>query len=300
MATIKIDEIINSPEVLLPGNMACAGCGFTIAYRSAISAVKNPIVVIPACCAAVVESAHPNVSYAVNTVNIAFAAHASTASGIARAKQKRGEEATVIVWSGDGGSYDIGFATISGAAERNEDMIHICYDNGFYGNTGAQRSGATPRGAVTTTTPAGKEEKRKSLARIMMMHDIPYIATASSGYPRDLYAKVRRASEIKGFKFILIDCPCPTGWDYDPKLTVDLAKKAVESGLFPLYEYENGKLTFNGKSKILAKDWSKRIPLQEFLKPQGRFKRMKDETIALLEQDIENEWNILKKFSEES
>ncbi|MHA1206907.1 MAG: thiamine pyrophosphate-dependent enzyme, partial [Candidatus Hodarchaeales archaeon] len=201
----RIVDMMDRPEVLLRGNFACAGCGLSIAYRTSISALERPIVVIPACCASVIQSLHPNVTYAVPTLNIAFAAHASAASGISRAKKMRGEKTTTVVWSGDGGTYDIGLATWSGAAERNENIIHFCYDNNFYSNTGAQRSGATPRGAVTTTTPEGKREKRKSIVRIMAAHDVPYIATATIGYPRDLYAKVKKASTIEGYRFILID-----------------------------------------------------------------------------------------------
>lgn len=297
MVTVKIHEILEAPEVLMPGNMACSGCGMTLAFRMAISAVKNPIVVIPACCASVVESLHPNISYNVPVLNIAFAAHASAASGIARAKKMRGEDHNVIVWSGDGGSFDIGLSTLSGAAERNENIIHVVYDNGFYSNTGAQRSGATPRGASTTTTPIAKEEKRKSLARIMAMHDVPYVATTSAGYPRDIHAKMKKASEIEGFKFILIDAPCPTGWYSDPSITVDLGKLAVKTGYFPMWEYESGKLTFSGAtSRIL--DPEKRIPLEEYLKPQGRFKSIlkNPKYLELLKQDIQYELDMLQRL----
>ncbi|MHA2363415.1 MAG: thiamine pyrophosphate-dependent enzyme [Candidatus Hodarchaeales archaeon] len=294
---VKINEIIDAPDVLMPGNMACSGCGMTVAWRVAISAVKNPIVVIPACCASVVEALHPNISYNVPIVNIAFGAHAACASGIARAKKVRGEDNTVIVWSGDGGSFDIGLATLSGAAERGENIIHIVYDNGFYSNTGAQRSGATPRGASTTTTPVAKEEKRKSLARIMAMHDIPYIATTSVGYPRDIFGKVRKAASIEGFKFILIDAPCPTGWYSEPEITVELGKLAVKTGYFPMWEYENCKLIFTNPSNRL-KDPTKRTPLEEYLKPQGRFKSLlkNPEMIELLKQDIEYEWQMLMRL----
>ena len=260
-----------------------------------MSAVTDPIVVIPACCASVVESLHPNISYNVPVVNIAFAAHAATACGIARAKKARGEQATVIVWSGDGGSFDIGLSTLSGAAERGENIIHTVYDNGFYGNTGSQRSGATPRGASTSTTPGGKEQKRKSLSRIMAMHDVPYVATTSIGYPRDLFAKFRKASQIEGFRFILIDAPCPTGWVSDPALTVELGKLAVKTGYFQLWEYENGKLSFTSPSDRL-KDPAKRTPLEEYLKLQGRFKNMTEDQKRLLLQDIDDEWTLLSRF----
>ncbi len=292
---VKIPEMMNRPEVLLRGNFACAGCGLSIAYKTAISALNRPIVVIPACCASVIQSLHPNVTYNVPTLNIAFAAHASAASGIARAKKMRGEDTTTVVWSGDGGTYDIGLATWSGAAERNENIIHFCYDNGFYSNTGAQRSSATPRGAVTTTTPGGKREKRKSVVRIMAAHDIPYIATASIGYPRDLYTKVKKASLIEGYRFILIDAPCPTGWNSDPAITPELGELSVKTGFFPLYEIEEGKLTFSKRS-IRYKDPANRLPVENYLEKQGRFKSMTSDQIKLLTDDLQHEWDMLSRL----
>ena len=293
--SVKIKEIMDRPEVLLRGNFACAGCGLSIAYRTAISALDRPIVVIPACCASVIQSLHPRVTYNVPTLNIAFAAHAAAASGISRAKKRRGEKVTTVVWSGDGGTYDIGVATWSGAAERNEDVIHFCYDNGFYSNTGAQRSGATPRGAVTTTTPVGKREKRKSVTRIMAAHDIPYIATASIGYPRDLYTKAKKAGNIEGYRFILIDAPCPTGWNSDPAITPELGKLSVQTGYFPLYEIEDGKLTFSRRG-AKYRDPENRKPVEEYLEKQGRFKKMTPQQVEELKKDLEFEWNMLLRM----
>jgi len=293
--SIKIEDMLDRPDVLLRGNFACAGCGLSIAYRTVISALERPIVVIPACCASVIQSLHPNVTYNVPTLNIAFAAHASAASGISRAKKKRNENATTVVWSGDGGTYDIGLATWSGAAERNENILHCCYDNGFYSNTGAQRSGATPRGAVTTTTPIGKQEKRKSVTRIMAAHDIPYIATASIGYLRDLYTKAKKANQIQGYRFILIDAPCPTGWNSDPAITPELGELAVKTGYFPLYEIENGKLTFSKRGEKY-RDPNNRVPIEEYLKRQGRFKSMSPQQIYALKSDIQYEWGKLSRL----
>lgn len=292
---VKISEMMDRPDVLLRGNFACAGCGLSIAYKTAISALERPIVVIPACCSSVIQSLHPNVTYNVPTLNIAFAAHASAASGISRAKKVRGENTTTVVWTGDGGTFDIGLATWSGAAERNENIIHICYDNGFYSNTGAQRSGATPRGATTTTTPGGKREKRKSITRIMAAHDVPYIATATIGYPRDLYTKVKKASLIEGYKFILIDAPCPTGWNSDPAITPELGTLSVKTGYFPLYEIENQKLTFS-KRGIRYKDPDNRLPLEEYLGKQARFKLMTPDLVELLKSDLQYEWDMLAKM----
>lgn len=293
--SIKIKEMMDRPDVLLRGNFACAGCGLSIAYRTAISALEKPIVVIPACCASVIQSLHPHVTYNVPTLNIAFAAHASAASGISRAKKRRGEKVTTVVWSGDGGTFDIGVATWSGAAERNEDILHFCYDNGFYSNTGAQRSGATPRGAATTTTPSGKREKRKSITRIMAAHDVPYIATASIGYPRDLYAKAKKAGNIEGYKFILIDAPCPTGWYSDPAITPELGKLSVQTGYFPLYEIEDGKLTFSRRG-AKYRDPDNRFPIEKYLEKQGRFNKMTPGQIEDLKKDLQFEWDMLSRL----
>ncbi|MFQ5976585.1 MAG: thiamine pyrophosphate-dependent enzyme [Candidatus Heimdallarchaeota archaeon] len=295
MAKVKTVDIIEAPDVLLKGNFACTGCGLSIAYKTAVSAVPNPIVVIPACCASVIQSPHPNVTYNVPIMNIAFAAHAAIASGIARAKKVRGDKNTVLVWSGDGGTYDIGMATVSGAAERNENIIHVCYDNGFYGNTGEQRSGATPRGATTTTTPFGKNEKRKSIARVIAAHDVPYVVATSVGYPRDIHAKLKKAATIEGFKFVLIDSPCPTGWRSDPALTVELGKLSVKTGFFPMYEIEDGVLKFHPISRNL-KDPSKRTPLEDYLNKQGRFKKITPTQIESLKADIQKEWEALMKL----
>ncbi|MFW9991008.1 MAG: thiamine pyrophosphate-dependent enzyme [Candidatus Odinarchaeota archaeon] len=299
---VKISEMLERQKIfpgeqgpLLTGNFACAGCGLSVAYKTAISALENPVVVIPACCASVIQSLHPNVTYNVPTLNIAFASHAAAASGIARAKKALGEKVTPVVWSGDGGTFDIGMATLSGAAERNENILYFVYNNEFYGNTGSQRSGATPRGAVTTTTPSGKTARRKSIERIVQAHNVPYVATASVGYLRDLYDKAKKASEMEGFKFIHVLATCPTGWDYDPRYTIELGKLAVQTGYLPMFEITGGKLTFDKRfAKYAEKE--NRKPLSEFINHQGRFKKATPEMIKQLEADIDAEWEALKKL----
>jgi len=292
----KISELIAAPtKPLKTGNFACTGCGMGIAYNIAISALENPIIVIPASCASVIQSLQPKVCYNVPTLNIAFAAHAAAATGISRAKKRMGEKADVCVWAGDGSTFDIGISTLSGAAERNEDIIFFVYNNEFYGNTGSQRSGATPRGAVTTTTPLGKRVRRKSIERIMAGHNIPYLATASIGYVRDLYEKVRKASKINGFKFIHIYTPCPTGWDFDPQYTVKMGELAVKTGFLPMFEIENGVLTFDKKYKKYANK-EKRLPLNEFIKYQGRFSKISKKQLGELQNDLDSEWESLGKL----
>ena len=280
--SIKIKEMMDRPEVLLRGNFACAGCGLSVAYRTAISALERPIVVIPACCASVIQSLHPRVTYNVPTLNIAFAAHAAAASGISRAKKRRGEKVTTVVWSGDGGTYDIGVATWSGAAERNEDIIYVCLDNEAYMNTGIQRSSQTPVGTWTTSTPLGKAELKKDMPAIMAAHKIPYVATASASYPEDLVNKVIKARDMgKGFKYIHVHLPCPTGWRFAESLSITVGRLAVETGMWRLMESENGgKLRLNYKPE-------ERKPVKDYLSVQGRFNPLKESDIEKLQKEVD-------------
>jgi pyruvate ferredoxin oxidoreductase beta subunit/2-oxoisovalerate ferredoxin oxidoreductase beta subunit len=200
--------------------------------------------VIPACCGIVAAGAFPTTSYNVPVVASTFASSAAFASGVAAVNELNEEPGEkprhVICWAGDGGTYDIGMATLSAAAERNENLIYICYDNEIYGNTGGQRSSATPAAAKTTTTPAGKGESKKEIIEIMAAHRIPYAATLSIAHPEDFRDKIRKALEIRGFRFFLIHSPCPTGWKTEPAESIELVRLAVRSGVFPLYEVFNG------------------------------------------------------------
>ena len=200
--------------------------------------------VIPACCGIVTAGAFPTTSYNVPVVASTFASSPAFASGVAAVNELNQDPdekpGHVICWAGDGGTYDIGIATLSAAAERNENLIYICYDNEIYGNTGGQRSSATPAAAKTTTTPAGKGERKKEIIEIMAAHRIPYAATLSIAHPEDFRDKIRKALEIRGFRFFLIHSPCPTGWKTEPAETIELVRLAVRSGVFPLFEVFNG------------------------------------------------------------
>jgi pyruvate ferredoxin oxidoreductase beta subunit/2-oxoisovalerate ferredoxin oxidoreductase beta subunit len=200
--------------------------------------------VIPACCGIVTAGAFPTTSYNVPVVASTFASSPAFASGVAAVNELNQDPdekpGHVICWAGDGGTYDIGIATLSAAAERNENLIYICYDNEIYGNTGGQRSSATPAAAKTTTTPAGKGERKKEIIEIMAAHRIPYAATLSIAHPEDFRDKIRKALEIKGFRFFLIHSPCPTGWKTEPAETIELVRLAVRSGVFPLFEVYDG------------------------------------------------------------
>ncbi|WXG43102.1 MAG: 3-methyl-2-oxobutanoate dehydrogenase subunit beta [Promethearchaeati archaeon SRVP18_Atabeyarchaeia-1] len=279
-------------ETLLPGNSSCAGCGGTLALRYTLKALgRRTIIVVPACCTSVIQGLYPRSALDIPTLNIAFASAAAAASGVEAALEVQDiQDITVLSWAGDGGTADIGIQALSGAAERGTNFLYICYDNEAYMNTGIQRSGATPYGMKTTTTPSGKRENKKDLPMIMAAHEIEYVATACSSYPKDLYDKVAKAKGIKGTKYIHIMAPCPTGWLYEASDTVEIGRLAVMSGVWILFEIQNGKLTLTGASKNLV-DSEKRIPIEEYLKPQGRFEGIAKEGIDELKKWVSHQWD---------
>jgi len=290
-------------ECIIPGSAACPGCPATLALRITLKALgKNTIMVVPACCTSVIESLHPNTSFDVPVMNIAFEAAAAGASGVKAALRTQGkDDTTVLAWAGDGGTYDIGIQALSGALERQTDFIYICYNNQIYSNTGIQRSGATPYAAWTTTTVSGKTEFRKEMGEIIQAHHIPYAAQACVSYPEDLYKKVKKAKSIKGPKFIEILAPCPPGWRFGMEKTVEMGIMAVETGAWALYEYENDTVTFNGKSKLILEKKIERKPVESWLIQQGRFRHLfkpkKDvERIKAIEGHIDLIWDRYRKY----
>ncbi|RZV34178.1 MAG: pyruvate synthase subunit beta [Chromatiales bacterium] len=230
--------------LLRPGNTNCGGCGMSVGLtmlgRALDKAEDSCSLVIPACCGIVTAGAYPTTSYGVPTIASTFASSPAVASGYASIRDLNNEPGQVICWAGDGGTYDIGLATLSAAAERNENIIYICYDNEIYGNTGGQRSSATPAGARTTTTPTGKVEGKKDIMSIMAAHAIPYAATLSMAHPEDFAEKLATALSMTGMRFLLIHSPCPTGWKSEPEDSIELVRIAVASGLFPVYEVFDG------------------------------------------------------------
>jgi len=284
-------------NTILPGEAACPGCPIPMALKVVGAAFNNKLVmVVPACCTSIVIGAYPGSAFNWSTVHVAFASAAAVASGIAEALEKRGiKDVQVVAWAGDGGTADIGMASLSGAAERNHNIIYIMYDNEAYMNTGIQRSSSTPKGAWTTTTPImGKIEHKKDVARIMIAHGVPYVATASIAYPHDFYAKLKKAASIRGFKFIQLHSPCPVGWRFDPSLTVKVARLAIETGLWVLYEYYDGRLRLSGPSRPYL-DKAKRKPVIEYLKLQGRFRKITDELVREIEKYVDELWEWIKK-----
>ncbi|MEM3695342.1 MAG: pyruvate synthase subunit PorB [Candidatus Bathyarchaeia archaeon] len=294
MVTIKE---LSKEEYLLKGHAACAGCGPSISLRLLFKALGNKVIlVVPACCTTVIQGPYPYTSINVPLQNILFESTAAAASGIIAAlRQRKLEDITVVGWAGDGGTVDIGIQALSGAAERETNFIYICYDNEAYGNTGMQRSGATPYGAWTTTTPSGKRERKKDMALIMAAHRIPYVATACPSYPLDLINKLRKAKEIKGTKYIHILAPCPTGWRYDSSKTVEMGRLAVLTGMWALFEIEYGSFKLNPPSDRLL-DKSKRKPVKEYLALQGRFRNLKEEDIERIQKWVDEDWEYYRKM----
>ncbi|OQX85034.1 MAG: 2-ketoisovalerate ferredoxin oxidoreductase [Candidatus Latescibacteria bacterium 4484_7] len=282
---------IPEEEYMTSGHVACQGCGATQAMRFALKALgPKTALVIPACCWSVIDGPFPHSSLRVPLFHTAFEAAASTASGLKAGLEMRGDtETTVMAWAGDGGTFDIGIQSLSGAAERNEDIIYTCYDNEAYMNTGIQRSSSTPVGAWTTTTPVAHYKKRpkKKIIDIMAAHSIPYIATASVAFPEDFIRKFKKAKEIKGTRFIHVFAPCPTGWKLPPELSVAMARQAVTSKVFPLLE-----VTEHGKRWKVWKDFEP-TPVRDYIKAQGRFRHLKDEEIKAIEEEVENNWQLL-------
>ena len=243
---VAINESSQADCLLRPGNTNCGGCGMSTGLTMLGRALENEnySMVIPACCGIVTAGAFPTTAYSVPVVASTFASAPAFASGVAAVNEMNpgpdDKPGHVICWAGDGGTYDIGIATLSAAAERNENLIYICYDNEIYGNTGGQRSSATPAAARTTTTPGGKGETKKEIIQILAAHRIPYAATLSIAHPDDFRDKIQKALEIKGFRFFLIHAPCPTGWKTEPAESIELVSLAVRSGVFPLYEVFDG------------------------------------------------------------
>jgi pyruvate ferredoxin oxidoreductase beta subunit len=283
-------------ECVLQGNAACPGCPITVALRIVFKALgKKTIVSIPACCSAVIQALYPKTSFAFPTMNIAFEAVAASASGVAAALKALGKNDVLsVAWAGDGGSYDIGLQAMSGAFERGTDFLYICYNNQMYSNTGIQRSGATPYGAWTTTTWTGKKEHQKNLAEIVMAHHIPYVATATIAYPEDLYAKVQRAKEIQGPRYLEILCPCPPGWRFDMSKTIEMARVAVETGTWLLYACDHDVLTFNGITKRILEGKKEASPIENWLRPQGRFRHLRSEDVHEIKKELHARWKFYK------
>ena len=302
----NLKEVHKWPKRFMPGGRTCAGCAIPVIARTVLAATKDPVVASNATgCMEVTSTIYPFTTWNMPWIHNAFENAAATISGVEtafRSLKKRGKipkdkEIKFVAFGGDGGTYDIGLQSLSGALERGHNFVYVCYDNEGYMNTGNQRSSATPYGASTTTSPAGKvkrgkEEWRKDLVKIAAAHNIPYAAQAAVHNLADLYMKAEKAFAVEGPALITVLSPCTTLWKYPPHLTMQYSKIAVESKFWPLYEIENGKVKVNYKP-------SKDVPVTEFLKGQGRFRHLfkpeNKDMIERIQRHVDGMWeNLLK------
>ena len=277
-------------EYMYSGHVGCPGCGAAIAMRFMLKALgEKTIVVLPACCWSIIAGAYPQSALKVPIIHSAFETGGAVASGVRAALDMKGDaETTVVTWAGDGGTFDIGFQALSGAVERNEDFIYVCYDNEAYMNTGVQRSSSTPYGAWTTTTPGQdwKKMRKKNIVEALVAHRIPYAATANIAFPEDLVRKVQKARGLKGSRFIHIYASCPTGWRIPSEMSVKIARMAVQTNIFPLYEVGEGfKYTINYKPKEYL--------VREYFKLQGRFRHLSDKDLDQIQEMVNEDWELL-------
>jgi pyruvate/2-oxoacid:ferredoxin oxidoreductase beta subunit len=283
------------PDLIHPGHVACPGCGAAIAMKIALRTMgPKTIVVIPACCWGVIAGPYPQSSLKVPILQTAFATAGAAASGLRAALDMRDDAETVVMaWAGDGGTFDIGLQSLSGAVERNEDILYVCYDNEAYMNTGVQRSSSTPYGTRTTTTPGQewKRSRKKNILEILAAHRIPYAATASIAFPEDMMRKFAKARDMRGgSRFIHVFATCPTGWGVSSEKTVSIARLAVQCNMFPLYEVEQGvdyMLNYQGGESV-----------KSYLKAQGRFAHLGDDDLQHIQASVDEDWHhLMKKVS---
>ena len=308
MSKYSLKEVMNKPERLAPGHRMCAGCGATIAVRGVLRALHegdHAVIGNATGCLEVSSFMYPYTAWEDSYIHNAFENAGATLSGVEtayKALKKRGrlskdENFKFITFGGDGGTYDIGFQSLSGAMERGHDMVYVCYDNGAYMNTGIQRSSATPMFADTTTTPVGsqsngKMQNRKDLASIIADHDVAYVGqTTFTKNFKDLYTKSEKAIYTEGASFLNIMTPCPRGWRYDMANIMEICELAVETCYWPLFEVKHGKWELSYVPK-------KKLPIEDFLRPQGRFKHLfkkgNEDLIVQFQQEVDRRWEELQ------
>ena len=282
-----------SDELIAPGHRTCAGCGSILAARHMLKATGRDVIICESTgCLEVTSTQYPLTSWKVPWIHVLFENAVSVAVGVKAALEAQDNEHTqVIAFGGDGGIVDIGFGAVSGALERNDDIMIVTYDNEAYANTGMQRSGATPFGASTSTSPAGivsigKRAWKKNVPMIAVAHGAGYVASASIAYPKDLQDKIKKAMSIKGARYIHIHTPCPVGWGFDSSKTIEVGRLAVQTGMWILFEIEDGKFK---KTYVPAELKS----IEEYLKMQNRFKHLKENEIKIIQDHINQTWKEL-------
>lgn len=272
---------------LLSGHASCPGCAVALAIRFVLQEVgPNSVLVVPPSCIAVMMGPLPLCSVTLPVFQTAFETTAAAASGLSRAYRAQGKDVTVVCLAGDGGTYDIGLQALSGAAERNEDFIYVCFDNEAYQNTGNQKSSATPWGARTTSTPGGKTTRKKEIMEILAAHRVPYAATASPAHPDDLRAKVARALSLRGTRFISVTCPCVPGWGIGDDASLGVIRLGVESRVVPLYEIEDG-------VRYRITHWPAGVPVVGYLRSQGRYAHLAESDIEIIQEEVDRLWEAL-------
>ena len=299
--TIFVPRLVTKEEYFAPGHRACIGCGEALAVRLACKAMGQNVIVANATgCMEIVASQIPYTSWRVPWIHTLFENTAAVASGIEaglKAMVRKGQipdqGTNIVAIAGDGGTVDIGLQALSGAMERGHNFLYLCFDNEAYMNTGIQRSSATPFGASTTTSPAGKVSIgqfswKKDMPAIAVAHNIPYVATACPSYPFDLMEKVEKGLAVKGPAYIHIFSVCPTGWRCPADLTIRIGRLAVETGVFPLYEVENG-------SYKLSLDLPRLRPVTDYMKLQGRFRHLSQDIIDKIQGTVSEKYEELKE-----
>ncbi len=310
--SLSLKELSKKPARLTSGHRLCAGCPEAIIARQVLLATDKPVVVANATgCFEVSTTVYPYTAWAVPWIHTAFENAAATIAGVEsgyRSLKRKGkvkEDIRFLTFAGDGGTYDIGFQALSGAIERGHQFLYVCLNNEAYMNTGIQRSGATTHGAQTTTSPAGevipgKRQHPKDMTKIIAAHDIPYAAQASPHNWKDLIRKASKGFEVDGPAFLNTISPCPRGWRYEAANTIELAELAVETCLWPLYEYEDGEWTLTGESKKIAAGKKEKKPVVEFLKTQGRFRHLMDEkwkhVVEEIQSNVDKKWDQLQRY----
>ncbi|MBI4333682.1 MAG: pyruvate synthase subunit beta [Chloroflexi bacterium] len=297
--SVYVPVVAPARENFASGNRACVGCGEALALRYCLKALGPQMVVAMATgCMEIISSQFPQTSWKVPWIHTLFENTAAVASGIEaaykvmRRKGKIQRHAHVLAIGGDGATADIGLQALSGALERGHDFVYICLDNEAYMNTGVQRSSSTPYGASTTTAPPGKKSMgqvtwKKDMPAIAAAHRIPYVATASAGYPFDLMEKVQKAAFLNGPAYVHVYSPCPTGWRSPVDASVKVSRLATESGVFPLYEIENGKYKLNF-------DFPRLRPITDYFKIQGRFRHLPPDEVQKIQERVRAQWEELK------
>jgi 2-oxoisovalerate ferredoxin oxidoreductase beta subunit len=284
---------IPAVELMSSGHSACPGCGATLVMRYLLKGLgPNTIVTVPACCWTVIATPFPTTALDVPMLDCAFEATGASMSGLRAGADMLGlKDLTIVGFAGDGGTADIGLQALSGMLERRTNGIYVMYDNEAYMNTGVQRSGATPEGAWTTTTPVdtvsrGKSEAKKDMMAIVAAHRPAYAATVNVAFPEDFVKKVEKAKGIEGPRFFHALAPCPPGWRYSSEKTIEIGRLATDTNVFPLYEIEDGRYRITRKLGTAK-------PVKEYLKAQGRFGHLTDSEMALIQADVELRWKRL-------